>query len=160
MAMTMKVDGMDELSRILQQLGDKAEAVAKRSLYEGAGIMADGFAKAAESIRTEPFRGKKDHRLPSPEEKNAMIGRVGIAKFNTTGMETDTLVGLSAGGYVKIGSRNVAVRLIARSINSGTSFMEKQPVFRKAKTQFSKSASQAIVNKAEQMFDEIINGKE
>lgn len=160
MAMQMTVDGMDELGAMLRKLGDQADYVAKRSLYAGAGIMADGFEKATESIRTEPFRGKKDMRLPSPEEKNALIGRTGIARFNVNGDGADTLVGLSANGYVKLGNTPTAVRLIARTINSGTSFMEKQPVYRKAKTQFSKSASDAIVSKAEQMYNEIINGEE
>ena len=158
MAMTMKLEGADELGIILEALGNKAESVAKQSLYEGARIMADGYAKAAESIRTEPFRGKKDMRLPSPLEKTAVVGRTGIARFNATGSEVDTVIGIEADGYVMIWNRKKAVRLIARSINSGTSFMKKQPVFRKAKTTFTQSASQAIVDKAEQLYDEIING--
>lgn len=159
MAMTIDTTGLDELGRMLAQLKDKADAVASKSLYEGAAIVGDAYSAAARSIRTERFNGKRDHRLPSPEEKTAVVGRTGIAKFKHTGGEVDTLIGVTeAAGYTYIGRSKKAVRLIARSINSGTSFMEKQPVFRKAKNAAQGAAIAAIVKKAEDMFDEIING--
>lgn len=159
MAMTVSTEGLDDLDRMLAELGKKAPEVAKVSLYQGAGVMADAFTAAANSIRTEPFKGKREKRLPSPEEKAALVGRTGIARFKVTGTEADTLVGVTeAGGYTNIGNTKKAVRLIARSINSGTSFMSKQPVFRRAKTAAQGNAVGAIVQKAEEMFNEIING--
>ena len=88
-----------------------------------------------------------------------MQSRIGIARFNKNGGEVDTIIGISgASGYVTINGRKKAVRMIARAINSGTSFMHKQPVFRRAKTTSEKAAKAAIVAKAEEMFDKIING--
>ena len=159
MAMTMKVVGLDDVMNTLARLNKDAEAVAAQSLYEGAGIIADAFASAARSIRTEPFKYKKKQRLPSPEEKAAIVGKTGIAHFNANGSEVNTLIGVSgAAGYADIGGKPKAVRLIARSINSGTSFMPKQPVFRKAKSASQKTATAAIVKKAETLLDKIING--
>ena len=159
MAMTIKTDGIEELDRILGELKGKAMEVAKVSLYEGAAIVADAFSAAARSIRTEPYKGKKEKRLPSPEEKAVLIGRTGIARFKEGGGEVDTLIGVTeAAGYAYIGHTKKAVRLIARSINSGTSFMDRQPVFRKAKNAAQGAAKAAIVAKAEKMYDEIING--
>lgn len=159
MAMTMKTEGLEEVSKMLAELGKQAPEVAAKALYSGAGIMADAFAKGAKSIKTEHFNGKREKRLPSPEEKAAVVGRTGIARFKQTGVETDTIVGVTeAGGYAMIGGQKKAVRLIARAINSGTSFMDKQPVFRKAKTMGEKTARQEIIRTAEAMYDEIING--
>ena len=159
MAMTIKVVGLDDVMNTLAGLNKNAEAVAAESLYEGAGIVADAFANAAKSIRTEPFTYKKKQRLPSPEEKAAVVGKTGIAQFTKNGSEVNTLVGVSgAAGYADIGGKPKAVRLIARSINSGTSFMPKQPVFRKAKSASQKTATAAIVKKAEDMLNEIIKG--
>ena len=158
MAMTMKVEGLDELSRKLAQLGDKAEEVASRALYDGAGVMADAYAQAVNSIQTEPFRyafGDRK-RPPSPEEKAALKGKTGVAKFDKNGTEVNTAVGVNGAGYVNIGGKQKAVRKIANAINSGTSFMVKQPVFRRAVTQAKGAASAAIVAKADQLFDEII----
>ena len=159
MPMTINTQGLDELSDMISKLGDKAEGVAAQALYDGAGIVADAFSKAANSIRTEKFKGKKDHRLPSPEEKSALFGKTGIAKFNKNGSEVDTLIGFTGNaGYAQLGSRSAAVVEIARSINSGTSFMDKQSVFRKAKGASQGAAKAAVVSRAEELFEEIING--
>ena len=99
-------------------------------------------------------------RMPSPQEKAALERKVGIAKFRKNGSEVDTLIGISYdSGYTQISGKPKSVAVIARSINSGTSFMKKQPVFRRAKSQSQNAAKAAIVAKAEEMFDEIINGK-
>ena len=158
MAMTMKVEGLDELSRKLAQLGDRAEEVASRALYDGAGVMADAYAQAVESIQTEPFRyafGDRK-RAPSPEEKAALQGKTGIARFDKNGTEVNTAIGVNGAGYADVAGKQKAVRKIANAINSGTSFMVKQPVFRRAVTQAKGAASAAIVAKADQLFDEII----
>lgn len=159
MPMEMKMDGMEEVSRMLTQLEGQAEAVAAMSLYEGARIVADAYSKADNQIRTEPFKHKKDMRLPSPEEKAALAGKTGIAKFRKNGSEVDTTVGLERdAGYVQLGNSKVAVAAIANAINSGTSFMRKQPVYRKAASTSRNRASEEIVKKAETEFDKIIKG--
>ena len=156
MAMTMKVDGIEELSRKLTDLGDRAEEVAAKALYAGAGVMANAYRNAAASVRAQPFRyAVFNKRDPSLEEKAAIQGQTGIAKFDKSGSEVQTSVGLKGSGYVTIAGKQKAVRKIANAINSGTSFMNKQPVFRKASTQTAKAASAAIVAKADQLIAEI-----
>ena len=133
MPFEMKVDGMEEISEQLSQLSDSAPAVAAMALYEGAGVMVEAIKKGVESIRTEKFRGKAGTRLPSPEEKEiVMNATVGIAKFNKNGTEVDTSVGYQNAGYAELGGKTVPVPVIVNAINSGTSFMPKQPFFRKA----------------------------
>ena len=154
----MQVTGLDDLTQKLNELGARAEEVAARALYDGAGVMANAYREAAESIRAEEFRyvfnGRK--RYASPEEKAAVVGKTGIARFDKNGSEVSTSIGLGGkAGYVNIGGKQKAVRKIANAINSGTSFMQKQPVFRKAARQAEKAASEAIVAKAERLIDEI-----
>ena len=156
MAMTMKVDGIEELSRKLTDLGDRAEEVAAKALYAGAGVMANAYRNAAASVRAQPFRyAVFKKRDPSFEEKAAIQGQTGISKFDKNGSEVQTSIGFSGSGYVTIAGKQKAVRKIANAINSGTSFMNKQPVFRKASTQTAKAASAAIVAKADQLIAEI-----
>ena len=165
MAMTIKTEGLTELSETLTRLEEKAEDVATGAVFDGAAVVADAFTAAANSIKTEPFHylavpelaGKK--RLPSPEEKAAVIGKSGVAKFHKNGSEVDTLIGITGNaGYANINGKQKAVRMIARAINSGTSFMAKQPVFRKAASQSAGKAKAAIISKAESMLDNIIKG--
>lgn len=164
MAMTISTDGIDELGSMLARLGDRAQDVASGALFDGAGIVADAMKAAIGSIVTEPFNYVADpdsvgKRYASPDEKAALVGKSGIAKFDKSGEDVNTLIGISGqAGYATVGGKPKAVRLIARSINSGTSFMHKQPVFRKAKSKATGPAQAAIVSKAEQMFNEIIGG--
>ena len=166
MAMSIRTDGMEDVSRMLANLGEKANEVASKGLYKGAGVVADAMKNGINSIVTEPFNyianadstGTK--RYASPDEKAALVGKSGIAKFNNTGDGVDTLVGISgAAGYATVGGKQKAVRLIARSINSGTSFMHKQPVFRKAATTSSAAAQAAIAAEIERQINEISGGK-
>ena len=163
MAMTIKTEGLTQLSEMLGKLGDKAQAVASGSLYKGAGFVADAFNQSVNSIVTEPFHylakpeitGTK--RYASPEEKAALQNKVGIARFRKGGDSVDTIIGLSKAGYADVGGKQKAVQLIARSINSGTSFMQKQPFARRAVSSASGPAKELIVARAEEMFNEIIN---
>ena len=160
MAMSISTEGLEDLNRMMAQLGNKAQDVASAALYEGAGIVADAFKSATGKISTEPFRGKQiyGYRLASPEEKAAVEGKTGIAKFRKEGGEVNTLIGVTQdAGYVQLGSRKTPVIEIARSINSGTSFMHKQPVFRQAASQSAQAAQAAIVAKANELFNEIIS---
>ena len=161
MGMTISTQGIGELDAMLAKLGARADEVAAYALYDGAGVVADEFKSAVNSIGTEPFKyappGKT--RLPSPEEKAALQGKSGIASFNQSGDDVNTIVGISgAAGYANVGGKPKAVRLIARAINSGTSFMKKQPVFRKAASGSASAAKAKIVSTAEEKFNEIIGG--
>ena len=161
MAMTMKTDGLEELTRIMAELGDKAKDVANGALYEGAGVMANAITQAVNGIKTAPFQYAAGGRtrLPSPEEKAALTGKTGIARFRDTGEEVNTLVGINPrSGYADVNGTRKPIPLIARAINSGTSFMQKQPVIRKAVRQNKKAAEDAIVAKAEKMFGELTKG--
>ena len=59
-------------------------------------------------------------------------------------------------GYVQIGNRVVAIKLLARSINSGTWFMKKQPVFRKAQSSSKSAAQEAMIRTADALIEQII----
>ena len=67
----MKTEGVEEISRMLNQLGEKAQAVASKALYDGAGIMAKEIASRVHGIDTAPFKYASggETRMPSPEEK-------------------------------------------------------------------------------------------
>jgi len=159
--MTINTDGLDDLGRMLAQIGNRAQEVASCALFDGAGIVANALNAGIKKIRTEPFKYAPEGqtRLPSPQEKAALERKVGIARFRKDGEGVDTLIGISYdSGYTQISGKQKAVSVIARSINSGTSFMKKQPVFRQAVNSAKAEAQNAIVSKAEKMFNEIIGG--
>ena len=160
----MKVDGMTELSTLLDKMEERAQGVAAQALYEGAGIMADEIRKGAATIKTAPFkwasRSRGETRLPSPEEKEIVAqAAAGIAKFNKDGTEVDTSVGFRNAGYAQLKGKTVPIPKIVNAINSGTSFMRKQPFIRKAASSGSPKAMAAMQAKIEEAFEAMQNEK-
>lgn len=151
----MKVDGMTEISEALDKLGNGAAKAASEGLYEGAGVMADEIRKGVETIRTEPFKyAWGTRRLPSPEEKEIVRqAAAGIAKFQKNGTEVDTSVGFRNAGYAELAGKQVPIPLIVNSINSGTSFMRKQPFIRETSAKAAPKAMKAMKDKIETALD-------
>ena len=56
----------------------------------------------------------------------------GVAKFDKNGTEVDTSVGYKNAGYADLNGKKKPIPQIVNAINSGTSFMNKQPFVRKA----------------------------
>ena len=157
MGYELKVDGMAEISETLSKLEERAPAVAAKALYEGAGIMADEVKKSADSIQTAPFKwasSSGETRLPSPEEKEIVQkASAGIAKFDKNGTEVQTSVGFRNAGYAQLKGKTVPIPKIVNAINSGTSFMKKQPFVRKAATAGGQRAIAAMKEVIETEFD-------
>ena len=212
----MKTEGLQELTTMLKEFGDKAEFIASVSLYEGAGIVADEVTKEAQSIRTEPFHyaavAGVTKRLPSPEEKQILLdsGAMGVARFKKRLGAVDTSVGYNGSGYAPVnwnhmrssartnyksvsfkgrdvtasstlqwlrnqggsakygisatigrGAQNMKpIGVIANAINSGTSFMQKQPFIRRAVSRATQPAISAIIRRAESLMESIISNNE
>jgi len=159
MPFTMEVSGMEELEKRLGQLEtEKAQGIAAAALYEGARVTADAVSQAVQGIATKRFKypappGKQ--RMPSPEEKALLVNaRKGVAKFRKTPMNVNTSVGMQNSGYGTLNGKTVPIPMIANAINSGTSFMKRQPFFRKA-TSKNGAAEAAIENKLREEIDKL-----
>lgn len=151
--------GLDELLAMLGEMENRTEEIAKRALYQGAKVMADAYRKGVGSIKAvERGPGEDRHhaRYPTPDEKEA-LDAIGIASFRGSGSEVDTLIGIGLGdeGYFEMDGKTKPLAMIARSINSGTSFMKKQPVLRKAASMAKGPAAAAVVQEAERIIREI-----
>lgn len=158
MAFRMEVTGVEDLIQKMDKIGEKGRDCASLALYEGARVTADAVGSAVQGIATEPFKyaagGKK--RKPSPEEKAVLAGaKHGVAKFRKGITKVDTSVGYQNSGYGEINGKTVPVPLIANAINSGTSFMQKQPFIRKAFSQSKGAAQAAIENKLREELDKL-----
>ena len=147
MAFRMEVTGVADLIQKMDKIGEKGRECASLALYEGARVTADAVGGAVQGIATEPFKyargGKK--RKPSPEEKAIVAGaKHGVAKFRKNGVSVQTSVGYQNAGYAVLNGKTKPIPQIANAINSGTSFMQKQPFIRKAFSQSKGAATAAI----------------
>ena len=160
MGYEMKVDGMVEISELLSQMADAAPGVAAQALYEGAGIMAKEINEGAASINTAPFKWassrRGETRLPSPEEKAIVQeAAAGVARFDKNGAEVNTSVGFRNAGYAQLKGKTVPIPKIVNAINSGTSFMTKQPFVRKAARSGANKAMNAMKATIEEAFEKM-----
>ena len=159
MPFSIKVDGLSELIRKMDQMPEKAADVAALALYDGAGVVADAVSQAVRGIATEPFQyaagGRK--RKASPEEK-AIIesAKKGVAKFKKSVNGVQTSVGMQNAGYAELNGKTKPIPQIANAINHGTSVMVEQPFMRRAFSQSKRAAEAAIeagILKHEDMLD-------
>ena len=150
------------IEQTLDRLYNAAEKATAKGLYKGAGIVADNLNASVNSIHTEVFEYATDgyKRPPSPEEKAVLQSSAhGIAKFHSNGIEMDTSVGFDNAGYATFGKgkvfgkmkygrhkgeRGIPIPMLARAINSGTSFREKQPFLNRAWSKSKSAADEAI----------------
>lgn len=159
MGFSIEVDGLDQLMKNMEKLPEKAAKVAAEALYDGAGVMADAVSRAVQGIATKEFKypapeGKQ--RMPSPEEKEILIrAKHGVAKFRNNGVTISTSVGFQNSGYAELNGKTVPVPKIANAINSGTSFMKKQPFIRKAFSQNRAKATTVIEEGIRQRENEL-----
>ena len=159
MAFRMEVTGVADLIQKMDKIGEKGRDCASLALYEGARVTADAVGGAVQGIAVKRFKypappGKK--RMPSPEEKAVlMAAKHGVAKFRKGVTSINTSVGYQNSGYGQINGKTVPVPLIANAINSGTSFMKKQPFIRKAFSQSKGAAQAAIENKLSEELEKL-----
>ena len=161
------------VTKTLNNLTNGIDDVAKSALYVGAGMTADVLNAAIDNIKTAPFQHNKKRfnhngyvvfpdkssnrlRLPTPEELNAIKNSsgFGIANFRKKDGYFQTKVHIS--GYTEVAGRRVATKELARSINSGTSFMRKQPVFRNARNRNKDAISASMMNTAQDELKKLI----
>ena len=128
------MDYEETATEVLDRLADgtAVEAAFSKALFEGAGSVANQLKTAIAGMKTQPFRYMPAgyQREASPEERELLMHHIGIGKFghNDDGVST----GVGFDGYGTLGAKKVPAIVIARGINSGTSFRVKRPFVRKA----------------------------
>lgn len=150
-----KTVGLEAAFSEFGEMSRDSEGIAKACVYEGAKVAADAVKK---NIQALPTRDPKTHhgkKGATPAEKEALLKGFGIAQMRTGGGTIDTVLGFE--GYDK----NVTPRypgghpipMIARTIESGTSWLTKTPFIKPAINSSKAAAESAMATK----FDEEIS---
>ena len=118
------IKGLDEFMATLSQLEGDVHRAATKAVYDAAGLAVDVYAQEVKSLPVDQRYGtsSKQKTGPTELEKKGLIDSLGIASFVNENGNINTSVGFD--GYNEAGKAN---QLIARSVNSGTSFMKKNP---------------------------------
>lgn len=143
---TFQVQGINEYAEMLVKISDKAEGMIKRAVWEGAKVIADNVKSAIAGLPEIP-----DYYVPKPyqpikgvtsEEKAGMISGLGLAKMTSSGGFINTKLGFT--GYVTKKKKTYPTILIARSVQSGSSFRRKIPFITQAVNTSKSTAESAM----------------
>ena len=139
---TFKFEGVNELINQYKKLEGDTDKIIGRAVYEGAHVVVKACENAVASLDTDDGFGTNDKPLagPSTIQKIGLMNSLGVAKMRNENGFVNVKIGFDGYNRVKThtwpnGQPNI---LVARSVESGTSWMRKQPFMRKA-TQVSKA---------------------
>lgn len=131
----LKVTGLDEMIRKVEAAGKQPEELVKRSLYEGAGLVADNLKAAVGAI---PTGGK---RQITSEQRAGLQSGIGISHMREENGSVSVVIGFN--GQNPDGHKNTT---IMRRVESGSSSTEKYPTVRPTARR-SKAAAMAAMQK-------------
>lgn len=145
----IKVVGIDSFIKDINELAGDSEGICKMAVYDGAAVVADAVKANINALPTRVNKFvPKGHqaRGATANEKAALISGFGISRMRANGT-VDVSIGFD--GYMETGK---PISMIARSIESGTSWLQKMPFVNKGIAS-SRGAAEAAMQKR---FDEEI----
>ena len=126
----IKVKGLDEYIAKLEMLTTRSTGICKMAVWEGGKVVGDRIKSALAEIpvQDEYVRKGVTRTGVRQEEKDAIIAAFGLSKMRNADGSISTKAGFNKGTVI-------------RAVESGTSFMQKTHVVRKA-VNASRSAAQ------------------
>ncbi len=129
-------EGVDDLVAMYEKLSKDSMSMIGEAVYAGASTVMKYVVQGIDSIVTDNRHGTPEHPTngPSTYQKEGLYRSVGIAKARFDGDFYNVKIGFD--GYNNLHTKRWPSgqpnSMIARSIQSGTSWMIKQPFMRKA----------------------------
>lgn len=155
--------GIDNFIKDMDIRANEFKQIAGKSLYVGADIIANQLRKNIENLpERSPGMAKPGQmkRGVTKYQKAAMLDGMGIARMQKKDGSYDIKIGFE--GYddevTKEYPKGHPISMIARAVESGTSFMEKTPFIRPAYNKAHAQAEQAMSNALEEAWAEL-NGQ-
>lgn len=148
--------GIDKYLAQLGKLGDKAEGLCKRALYDGAGVVANEVRSEIQGLPTTDRNGEPQQAFQY--EVEGLLQGLGIAKMKVAGGVISTRVDFD--GYNRMKSKAYPNghpnSMVARAINSGTSKRPKNPFMARAIKRAKALAEQAMAARMDADINEIM----
>ena len=151
----MEYDGLEHFGAVLQSLDAKTEAVLKMAVYDGAHVVFEEIKRQIEALPTSDDKSK--HRDITPLQKEGLLSGLYGSVIQERDGGVYEYIGFT--GYNKDrtkkhpkGQPNI---LVARSIESGASFMNKRPFVSRAKNASKAKALEATKQTFEREFGKI-----
>ena len=164
----MEVKGIDDYITTLRHISNNSGETLNKALYKGAGVMAEELKDQIEALPTvkdeynlkvyannkSGKRADANYKL-SVTQKKGLLKSLGIAPFDVKNGVVDTHIGFDGYNDIKTkkypnGQPNM---MIARIVESGSSYFTKKPFIRKAVRAGKAKTEEAMIK----VIDEEIN---
>ena len=127
--------------------------MAGKAMYQGAAIMADQLRQNIQNLPERSPAVKRDEmvRGVTKVQKEAMLNGMGVSKMMNKDGTYDIKIGFQGydGEVTKAYPKGHPISMIARSVESGTSFLQKTPFIRPAYQAAHESAEAAMKKEIE-----------
>ena len=156
--------GVDTYIESLEKIQYNVGSVAGRAIYQGAKIIADQIRKNIEAL---PVAGEEaveasvredKRREPTQVEKDGLLEALGITTMRTGNGTYNVKIGMD--GYNKDVTKKYPKgkpnAMVARSIESGTSFTVRHPFIASAVREKKAEAEQAMADEVDKQIEEIL----
>ena len=158
-------EGVDDLIAEYSKLYDNTEKMIGKAIYQGAGVVFKSIQQAVDGINTDDSHefGTSDNPKSGPTsiQKQGLIHSLGIAKMRNDGGFRNVKIGFDGYNYVKTKTwpKGQPNAMVARSIESGTSWMSKQPFMRKAENSSKRRCEQVMADTIDKELTKIVKGE-
>lgn len=155
-----KFEGVDDLIAQYEKLGNNTEKVIGAAIYKGAGVVMDKVESAVDGIETDNRYGTADRPTtgPSTIQKLGLIHSLGITPMRRDGDFYNVKIGFDGYNNVitKTWPQGQPNSMVARAVESGTSWMTKQPFMRRAESSAKGPCEQAMARAVDEEIKRLI----
>lgn len=160
---TLTFKGLKEYEAKLSMLAKDISSIAGRATYRGAEIIADEIKAGIEALPIVHGYGTQNHKLPggvTQTQKQGLLDGFGISNLQNDLGYYNVKIGFDGKNDVHTtmypsGQPN---QLVARGVESGSSWKEKHPFVRPAVNRAKKRAEQEMAETIIQGINEIMKG--
>lgn len=154
----LKFDGLDEYEKQLLKLQEVSKECVGQAIYKGAGIVADAVKRNIESLPIDTRRVKNGQMLQGITEtqKQGLRDGFGISKMRSENGYVHVKIGFDGynGSVTKKYPNGQPNSVIARSVNSGSSFRQRIPFVDNAVNSSKDACEQAMKNTFDKVLQE------
>ena len=157
----MKFQGLEEYENRLLKLEKLSKEMIGEAVYDGAGIVADAVKSAISQIPIDERHVKPGEMLNgiTKKQKAGLIDGFGIAPMKDENGYLHVKLGFA--GYNSVVTKNYPNgqpnSIIARSVNSGSSFRQRNPFVDNAVKSAKSQAEQAMIKKFDEKLKDVMS---
>ena len=158
---TIKFKGMDEYLNRLEALYVNTDKMVGEAIYKGADIVADETKGALKGLPTDnrsKLKAGEQRSSINEIQKQGLIHSFGIAPLRDDSGFINVKTGFD--GYNRLISKNYPIGqpnvMVARALESGTSFMKKNRVITRATNRARKPCEEAMKKSVEESIEKIM----